>query len=92
MPAKATLFDLKCEPLFDFGTGPRNDVFYNPQGNNILSYYTNIIVLTKYKDHTWLELILLKQHHDHRLEKHCKLQAHNSDSLGADQSYTYVWC
>lgn len=33
MPAKATLFDLKCEPLFDFGTGPRNDVFYNPQGN-----------------------------------------------------------
>lgn len=42
MPAKATLFDLKCEPLFDFGTGPRNDVFYNPQGNNILTDYINI--------------------------------------------------
>lgn len=38
MPAKATLFDLKCEPLFDFGTGPRNEVFYNPQGNNILTH------------------------------------------------------
>ncbi len=36
MPAKVTLFDLKCEPLFDFGTGPRNEVFYNPHGNNIL--------------------------------------------------------
>ena len=36
MPAKATLFDLKCNPLFDFGTGPRNDIFFNPHGNNIL--------------------------------------------------------
>ena len=36
MPAKATLFNIKCESLFDFGTGPRNDVFYNPHGNNIL--------------------------------------------------------
>lgn len=52
MPAKVTLFDLKCEPLFDFGTGPRNDVFYNPQGNNILTHYTNIILLTECKDHT----------------------------------------
>lgn len=41
MPAKATLFDLKCNPLFDFGTGPRNDVFYNPQGNNILFWEKN---------------------------------------------------
>lgn len=43
MPSKVTLFDLKCEPLFDFGTGPRNEVFYNPQGNNILTDYINII-------------------------------------------------
>nr|XP_058942590.1 eukaryotic translation initiation factor 2A-like [Pocillopora verrucosa] len=35
MPAKATLFNIKCESLFDFGTGPRNDVFYNPHGNII---------------------------------------------------------
>ncbi|XP_068686953.1 eukaryotic translation initiation factor 2A-like [Montipora foliosa] len=33
MPAKATLFDIKCNPVFDFGTGPRNDIFYNPHGN-----------------------------------------------------------
>ncbi|XP_022093860.1 eukaryotic translation initiation factor 2A-like [Acanthaster planci] len=31
-PAKATLFNLKCEPIYDFGTGPRNCVYYNPQG------------------------------------------------------------
>ncbi|KAK7090833.1 hypothetical protein V1264_010584 [Littorina saxatilis] len=33
MPSKSTLFNLKCEPVFDFGTGPRNHCFYNPQGN-----------------------------------------------------------
>ena len=36
MPAKATIYNLKCEPVFDFGTGPRNLAFYNPQGTNIL--------------------------------------------------------
>jgi len=36
MPAKATIYNMKSEPVFDFGTGPRNYVFYNPQGNNIL--------------------------------------------------------
>ncbi|XP_038050514.1 eukaryotic translation initiation factor 2A-like [Patiria miniata] len=34
-PAKATLFNLKCEPIYDFGTGPRNCVYYNPQGTVI---------------------------------------------------------
>jgi len=37
MPAKATLYNLKCEPVFDFGTGPRNLAYYNPHGTNILS-------------------------------------------------------
>lgn len=36
MPAKATLFNRKCESLFDFGTGPRNMAIYNPQGNIVL--------------------------------------------------------
>jgi translation initiation factor 2A len=36
MPAKATIYNLKTEAVFDFGTGPRNFSFYNPQGNNIL--------------------------------------------------------
>ena len=38
MPAKAKIFNVKCEPVFDFGTGPRNLCYYNPQGNNILFY------------------------------------------------------
>ncbi|XP_007257828.3 eukaryotic translation initiation factor 2A [Astyanax mexicanus] len=33
MPAKVTVFNLKCEPVFDFGTGPRNAAFYSPQGH-----------------------------------------------------------
>ncbi|XP_046851929.1 eukaryotic translation initiation factor 2A-like [Xenia sp. Carnegie-2017] len=33
MPAKATIFNLKCESVFDFGTGPRNTAHYNTHGN-----------------------------------------------------------
>nr|XP_061811900.1 eukaryotic translation initiation factor 2A-like [Nerophis lumbriciformis] len=33
MPAKATVFNLKCDAVFDFGTGPRNAVYYSPKGN-----------------------------------------------------------
>lgn len=40
MPAKATIFNLKCEPVFDMGTGPRNSIYYNPHGNNILFYFS----------------------------------------------------
>jgi len=36
MPAKATLFNRKCESVFDFGTGPRNMAVFNPQGNMVL--------------------------------------------------------
>lgn len=36
MPAKATVFNLKCEPIFELGTGPKNSIFYNPQGNILL--------------------------------------------------------
>ncbi|XP_047119324.1 eukaryotic translation initiation factor 2A [Schistocerca piceifrons] len=36
VPAKATLYNIKCEPVFDFGTGPRNCVHYNPHGNILL--------------------------------------------------------
>ena len=38
MPAKATIYNLKCEPVFDFGCGPRNEVNYSPVGDNILCY------------------------------------------------------
>ncbi|XP_065055740.1 eukaryotic translation initiation factor 2A-like isoform X2 [Rhopilema esculentum] len=33
MPAKAKIFNNKCEPIFDFGTGPRNLCFYNSHGS-----------------------------------------------------------
>lgn len=33
MPAKATLFNLKCDVIFDFGTGNRNSIYYNEFGN-----------------------------------------------------------
>ncbi|XP_075236018.1 eukaryotic translation initiation factor 2A isoform X1 [Lycorma delicatula] len=36
VPAKATLFNLKCEPIFEFGSGPRNAIYYNPFGNILL--------------------------------------------------------
>ncbi|CAH1133754.1 unnamed protein product [Ceutorhynchus assimilis] len=36
MPAKATLFNLKCEPIFELGTGARNAIYYNPHGNILL--------------------------------------------------------
>lgn len=43
MPANATIFNLKCEPVFDFGCGPRNEVNYSPVGNRlILSGFGNL--------------------------------------------------
>ncbi|XP_028405546.1 eukaryotic translation initiation factor 2A-like [Dendronephthya gigantea] len=33
MPAKATIFNLKCESVFDFGTGPRNAAYFNAHGS-----------------------------------------------------------
>ena len=36
MPAKASLFDMKAEPIFDFGTGARSACHFNSHGNNIL--------------------------------------------------------
>ncbi|XP_076164353.1 eukaryotic translation initiation factor 2A isoform X1 [Ptiloglossa arizonensis] len=36
MPAKATLFNLKCESIFEFGALHRNSIYYNPQGNILI--------------------------------------------------------
>jgi len=36
MPAKATLFNIKAEPTYDFGTGPRNTALFNPQSSLLL--------------------------------------------------------
>ncbi|KAA8527250.1 hypothetical protein F0562_034653 [Nyssa sinensis] len=32
MPAKATVFDKKCNPLLELGTGPYNTIRWNPKG------------------------------------------------------------
>jgi len=36
MPAKATVFNLKCDPVFDFGTGPRNAAYYRLELSRLL--------------------------------------------------------
>ncbi|XP_033227264.1 eukaryotic translation initiation factor 2A [Belonocnema kinseyi] len=36
MPSKATLFNLKCEAIFEFGSKHRNSIYYNPHGNILL--------------------------------------------------------
>lgn len=36
MPAKATMYSLKGEPVFDFGTGPRNLGLFNPQSSLLM--------------------------------------------------------
>lgn len=35
-PAKATIFNAKCESLFEFGTGAWNSIYFPPEGINIL--------------------------------------------------------
>ena len=35
-PAKTTLFNSKCDPVAEFGEGPRNTVLVNPVGNIVM--------------------------------------------------------
>ncbi|KAM3966790.1 eukaryotic translation initiation factor 2A [Aphomia sociella] len=35
-PAKATLFNAKCDPLFEFGTGAWNAIYFPPEGSHVL--------------------------------------------------------
>ncbi|XP_072935820.1 eukaryotic translation initiation factor 2A [Epargyreus clarus] len=35
-PAKATIFNAKCEPLFEFGSGAWNAIYFPPEGNIVL--------------------------------------------------------
>lgn len=35
MPCRATMFNTKCDPIFEFGDGHRNEVCFNPQGNMV---------------------------------------------------------
>ncbi|KAG8195231.1 hypothetical protein JTE90_027972 [Oedothorax gibbosus] len=43
MPARATIYNLKCEPVLDFVDGPRNEVLYSPVGDRLsLSGFGNL--------------------------------------------------
>lgn len=35
MPCRATLFNLNCDPIHDFGENHYNEILYNPQGNMV---------------------------------------------------------
>ena len=37
-PARATLYDLQGEPIFDFGTGPRNSLYFNEPHDSLLCF------------------------------------------------------
>lgn len=55
MPAKSALFNHKCEPIFDFGTSPKNCVYYNPLGSNILCLHavSSSLVLMWYRKYSY---------------------------------------
>merc|ERR1712198_427569 len=36
MPSKATMYSINAEPVYDFGTGPRNSVIFNPQSTLLM--------------------------------------------------------
>lgn len=36
MPAKATVFNLKCDPMYQFDEAARNSIYYNPFGNILM--------------------------------------------------------
>merc|ERR1719402_24327 len=36
MPARVTIYNLKCNPVYDFGEGPRNAIYYNHFGNLVI--------------------------------------------------------
>lgn len=58
MPAKATLFNSKCKPLFDFGSGPKNCIRWNPHGRYILlAGYGNLPGDMEFWDRKELKLV-----------------------------------
>ena len=49
MPAKATVFDKKCNPLLELGTGPYNTIRWNPKGKCILQWKEGSHILQNIK-------------------------------------------
>ena len=54
MPAKASLYNMKADPIFDFGTGPRNLAYFSPHGSDILlEKYFNLELYEWYPRESW---------------------------------------
>ncbi|CAI9094639.1 OLC1v1030409C1 [Oldenlandia corymbosa var. corymbosa] len=45
MPAMATIFDKKCKPILELGTGPYNTIRWNPKGKCLNSVKMSVICL-----------------------------------------------
>lgn len=51
MPARATMFNDKCEPIFDFGTGSRNTISFSPHGRYVaLAGFGNLAGVVEFWD------------------------------------------
>ncbi|KAI0565161.1 Translation initiation factor 2A [Gracilaria domingensis] len=58
MPARATMFNEKCEPVFDFGTGARNEIHFSPHGRFVaLGGFGNLAGAVEFWDKNKMSLV-----------------------------------
>lgn len=58
MPSRATLFNEKSEPVFDFGTGSRNKIIFSPHGRFVaLAGFGNLAGLVEFWDKNKMKLV-----------------------------------
>lgn len=58
MPSRATMFDEKCDPIYDFGTGPRNLISFSPHGRFVaLAGFGNVAGSTEFWDKNKRKLV-----------------------------------
>lgn len=58
MPSRATMFDEKCDPVFDFGTGPRNLISFSPHGRFVaLAGFGNVAGSVEFWDKNKRKLV-----------------------------------
>lgn len=58
MPSRATLFDEKGDPVYDFGTGPRNVVSFSPHGRYVaLAGFGNVSGAVEFWDKNKRKLV-----------------------------------
>lgn len=58
MPAQATMFDEKCEPVFTFGSGSRNTISFSPHGRFVaLAGFGNLAGMVEFWDKNKKKLV-----------------------------------